>query len=266
MIRKTGVAALVVASVATSACVQTKQYADMQFTPPQGNYKLLVLRPDVTVGSLTTGGMIEPRADWTDQARSSIVDALKAQQATKGGNVTFVERRDGIPGVGAQELADIERLNFAVAQSIVEHKYLGDYLPTKSRKGLDWTLGQDAVRLGQKTGFDYALFLHAEDQVASPGRIALGVVGLVGCVVGFCAPNVGGATQLDYASLVDLKTGEVVWFNVVQAGSQVPGIKFGDLRTPQGAAQMVDRLLGRMKPGKDAAKGFVDTQPVQGAR
>jgi hypothetical protein len=41
-----------------------------------------------------------------------------------------------------------------------------------------------------------------------------------------------------------------VWFNVVRAGSQVPGIKFGDLRTPQGAAQMVERLLGRMKPGQ----------------
>jgi hypothetical protein len=37
---------------------------------------------------------------------------------------------------------------------------------------------------------------------------------------------------------------------VVTAGSQIPGIKFGDLRTPQGAAQMVERLLGRMKPGK----------------
>ena len=31
----------------------------------------------------------------------------------------------------------------------------------------------------------------------------------------------GGQQQLDYASLVDLKTGEVVWFNVVRAGSQV---------------------------------------------
>src|SRR6478735_10116076 len=249
--RRLGLAVLLAGSVALSACVQTKQYADMQFTPPQGDYKLLVLRPDVTVGSLTTGGMIEPRADWTDQARSSIVDALNAQQATKGGNVTFVEHRNGIPGVGAQELADIERLNFAVAQSIVLHKYLGDYLPTKRGKGLDWTLGQDAVRLGQKTGYDYALFMHAEDQVASTGRIALGMLGIAGCFVGFCAPNIGGATQLDYASLVDLKTGEVVWFNVVQAGSQVPGIKFGDLRTPQGAEQMVERLLGRMKPGQD---------------
>ena len=170
-----------------------KQYADIQFTPPQGDYKLLVLRPDVTVGSLTTGGMVEPRADWTDQARASIVAALRAQQAARGGKVTIIEHRNQLPGVTEQELADVERLNFAVDQSIVVHKYLGDYLPTKRGKGLDWTLGADAVRLGQKTGYDYALFLHAEDQVASGGRIALGVLGLAGCIVGFCAPNIGGA-------------------------------------------------------------------------
>jgi hypothetical protein len=249
MMRKTGLFVALAATVALSACVQTKQYADLQFTPPEGDYKLLVLRPDVTVGSLTTGGMVEPRADWTDQARASIVAALRAQQAARGGKVTIIEHRNELPGVTADELADVERLNAAVDESIVVHKYLGDYLPTKRGKGLDWTLGQDAVRLGQKTGFDYALFLHGEDQVASGGRVALGILGLAGCIVGFCAPNIGGAEQLDYASLVDLKTGEVVWFNVVLAGSQVPGIKFGDLRTPAGAQQMVERLLGRMKPG-----------------
>ena len=247
--RKLGLAVTLAASVALSACVQTKQYADPQFTPPQGDYKLLVLRPDVTVGSLTTGGLVEPRAVWTDQARAAIVAALRAQQAARGGKVTIIERRNELPGVTPDELAEVERLNAAVDESIVVHKYLGDYLPTKRGKGLDWTLGQDAVRLGQKTGYDYALFLHGEDQVASGGRVALGILGLAGCIVGFCAPNIGGAQQLDYASLVDLKTGEVVWFNVVLAGSQVPGIKFGDLRTQQGAQQMVDRLLGRMKPG-----------------
>ena len=263
---KRSLAAALAASVALSGCVQTRQFADVLFTPPQGDYKLLVLRPDVTVGSLTTGGMVEPRADWTDQARHSIVEALRAQQAGRGGKVTIIEHRKQLPGVSEQELADVERLNFAVDQSIVLHKYLGDYLPTKRGKGLDWTLGADAVKLGQKTGYDYALFLHAEDEVASTGRIALGVLGLAGCFIGFCAPNVGGQQQLDYASLVDLKTGEVIWFNVVSAGSEIPGIKFGDLRTPQGAAQMVDRLLGRMKPGRDAAKGVVVTPPPQGTR
>ncbi len=160
-------------------------------------------------------------------------------------------RRDG---VSAEEMAEMERLNAVVDQSIVVHKYLGDYLPTKAGKGLDWSVGEAAVSLGRKSGYDYALFLHAEDQVASTGRVVLGVIGLAGCAVGFCAPNIGGATQLDYASLVDLKTGEVVWFNVVRAGSEVPGIKFGDLRTPAGAAQMVDRLLNRMKPGLAVAR------------
>ena len=249
-----GTAFALTASIALSACVQTRQYADVQFTPPDGNYKLLVLRPDVTVGSLTTGGMVEPRAEWTEQARSNIIAALKTQQAARGGNVTIIEHRNALPGVSEQELADVERLNFVVDEAIVQHKYLGDTLPTKYGRGLDWTLGADAVRLGQKSGYDYALFLHAEDQVASTGRIALGVLGLAGCVVGFCAPNVGGAEQLDYASLVDLKTGEVVWFNVVDAASQVPGIKFGELRTPQGAAQMVERLLGRMRPGQDVRR------------
>lgn len=249
MLRRAFGAALM-AGVSLSGCVQTKQFANVEFTPPSGNYKLLVLRPDVTVGSLSTGGMVEPRAEWTQKARSSIVQALRAQQAARGGNLTIIEHRNQLAGVSEQELADVERLNFAVDQSIVEHKYLGNYLPTKRGKGLDWTLGTDAVRLGQKTGQDYALFLHAEDEVASKGRIALGMLGIAGCFIGFCAPDVGGQRQLDYASLVDLKTGEVVWFNVVYAGSEIPGIKFGDLRTAEGAAQMVERLLGRMKPGR----------------
>jgi len=252
--RKLTATLALVASLASSACVQTRQFADVQFTPPQGDYKLLVLRPDVTVGSLTTGGMVEARADWTEQARANVIAALRAQQAGRGGKLEILERRNQLKGISEQEVADFERLFYAVGQSIVLHKYLGDYLPTKRGKGLDYTLGEDAVRLGQKTGYDYALFLHAEDQVASGGRIALGVLGLAGCVVGFCAPNIGGATQLDYAGLVDLKTGEVVWFNVVRAGSEVPGIKFGDIRTPEGSAQMVERLLGRMKPGLEVRR------------
>ena len=95
--RKWGIVCALAASAALSACVQTKQYADPQFTLPQGSYKLLVLRPDVHVGSLTTGGMVEPRADWTEQARTNIIAALRAQQAALGGNLTIVERRNQLP-------------------------------------------------------------------------------------------------------------------------------------------------------------------------
>lgn len=239
------------AALALSACVQTKQYADVQFTPPQGDYKLLVMRPDVTVGSVTTGGMVEPRADWTETARANLLAALKAQQAGRGGNALILEKRNGLPGVDAETIAELERLHYAVGSSIALHKYSGRYLPTKRGKGLDWTLGEDAVALGRKSGMDYALFLYAEDSFASSGRVALQVLGIAGCAVGFCAPNIGGGGQFAYASLVDLRTGEIVWFNVLQTGSQIAGIKMGDIRTAEGAATMVERLLGRMKPGKD---------------
>jgi len=239
-----------IAALPLAACVQTKQYANVEFTPPQGNYKLLVMRPDVSVGSVTTGGMVEPRADWTEQARANLIAALKAQQAERGGNAIIMERRDSLPGIEPETVAELERLHYAVGQSIALHRYSGRYLPTKRGKGLDWTLGEDAVRLGQRTGMDYALFLYAEDSFASTGRVALQVLGVAGCIVGFCAPNIGGGGQFAYASLVDLRTGDVVWFNVLQAGTQIAGINMGDIRKPEGAAQMVDRLLDRMKPGK----------------
>jgi hypothetical protein len=249
------------ASAALSGCVTSRQYADVEFAPPSGNYKLLVMRPDISVGSVTTGGMVEPRADWTEAARTKVIAALKAQQAERGGNVRILERRDGLPGIEAETLAELERLHYAVGSAIARHRFSGQYLPTKRRRGLDWTLGEDAVVLGRQSGFDYALFLHAEDSFASGGRVALQVLGIAGCAVGFCAPNIGGGGQFAYASLVDLRTGEVVWFNVLSVNSQVAGIKLGDMRTDVGAAQLVDRLLDRMKPGRavrqrerDAAK------------
>jgi hypothetical protein len=248
------VALALLGSVALAGCVQTRQYADVEFTPPQGDYKLLVMRPDVSVGSVTTGGLVEPRADWTETARSKLLAAIRGQQAARGGNVLIMEKRNSLPGVDPEAIAELERLHYAVGSSIALHKYSGAYLPTKRGKGLDWTLGEDAIALGRRTGYDYALFLHAEDSFASTGRVALQVLGIAGCFVGFCAPNVGGAGQFAYASLVDLRTGEVVWFNVVSAGSQVAGIKMGDIRTDAGAAQMVDRLLDRMKPGRNVQR------------
>ena len=228
--RKFGIALALAASVAASGCVQSRQYADVQFTPPQGDYRLLVMRPDVTVNSLTTGGMSEPRADWTEQARGNIINALRTEAGGPGRQGPDSAKRNELPNVSAEEIADLERLHYAVGNSIALHKYSGASLPTKRGRGLEYTLGEDAVSLGRRTGYDYALFLYAQDNIASTGRTALQVLGVAGCFIGFCAPS-GGSNQFAYASLVDLRSGEVVWFNVLQTGSQLPGIKFGDIRT-----------------------------------
>ena len=238
-----------VASVALAGCVATRQYADVEFVPPQGDYDLIVMRPIVQVGSVTTGGVVEPRADWTDQARGHLLAALREEQAGRGGRTLILERRDEVQGVSPEAVADLERLFIAVGNSIILHRYQGLNLPTKRRQGIDWTLGEDAVAFGRATGMDYALFLHAEDAIASTGRVALQVLGIAGCFIGFCAPQ-GGSGQAAYASLVDLRTGEVVWFNLLQAGSQVPGVGVSDIRTREGASAMVERLIGRMRAGR----------------
>lgn len=238
------------ASVALGGCVQTRQYADVEFVPPQGDYDLIVMRPIVQVGSVTTGGLVEPRAEWTEQARANLLAALREEEAGRGGRTRIIERRDDLQNVPAEQVANLERLFIAVGNSIILHRYAGLTLPTKRRQGIDWTLGEDAVAFGRATDMDYALFIHAEDAIASTGRTAMQILGIAGCFVGFCAPS-GGSGQAAYASLVDLRTGEVVWFNLLQAGSQVPGVGVSDIRSREGANMMVERLLGRMRPGRN---------------
>ena len=54
--------------------------------------------------------------------------------------------------------------------------------------------------------------------------------------MGFLGINVPGGVQRGFASLVDLRTGQVVWFNHFARG-------VGDLRNPDDAAAAIDLLL-----------------------
>jgi outer membrane protein assembly factor BamB len=121
-------------------------------------------------------------------------------------------------------------LHRAVAESVWVHHANGTQLPTKDGQ-LDWSLGAGAVQaLRERTGADYALFTWVRDSYASSERKAV-MVGmlLLGSV------TLGG-NQAGYASLVDLKTGRVVWFRDLDR-------MWGDLREPQPAAETVDALL-----------------------
>ena len=112
-------------------------------------------------------------------------------------------------------------------------------------------MGEDAVALGRKSGMDYALFLYAEDSFASTGRVALQVLGIAGCAVGFCAPNIGGGGQFAYASLVDLGPAKWCGSTSSRPGPRSPGSTSATSASPRARRNMVERLLNRMKPGRD---------------
>lgn len=239
------IGALALSALALSGCTTTKQNAAADFRPPEGNYKLIVMRPEVQVSILTAGGLLEPREDWTEQARANLLAALQSQQAKRGGTVKIAATRLDAGG-DPEVVEDLDRLHSVVGQAIKLHKYTpGAELPTK-KYAFDWTLGEQAVAYGRSTGYDYALFLFAEDSFSSGGRVALQAVSMLGCVVGVCIVPQGGS-QRAFVSLVDLRTGQVVWYNFLFSED-------GDIRTPEGANEMVELLLEDMKPGKSPNK------------
>lgn len=213
--------------------------ADIGFTPPAGTYRMIVMRPDISVGLLTAGGTVEARDDWTDQARTNVLRAIAAQQAGHGGATTIAATREEAGG-DPRQLIELDRLHAAVGTSIKIHKYSALTLPTKSG-AFDWTLGEPAIAYGKATGYDYALFFYARDSFASSGRVALQAVAFMGCMVGVCIMPPGGQ-QAAFASLVDLHSGRIIWFNVRQS-------TVGDMRTPDGATTVVAGLLDKMKSG-----------------
>jgi hypothetical protein len=233
-------------AISLSACATTKNFSAEGYTLPADKpVSIVLMRPDVEVGLLNVGGVAEPNADWTRAARASLQSALVANQKARGIAVSQMpEQQDAAAGL----IADYEALHYAVASSIARYKYGGANLPTK--KGVfDWTLGPGASELGRYAQGNYALFLYSRDNFASDGRKAMQVAGLIGCVIGFCFIP-GGGEHIAFASLVDLKTGNIVWFNVLSGSA-------GDIRTATGAQSMVDRLMQSMpsRPGETSKPG-----------
>ena len=94
----------------------------------------------------------------------------------------------------------------------------------------EWTLGQRTTRLKEEYGAQYGLFVYMRDSYASAGRVGL-MVGMA--VLGVGIPL---GQQVGFASLVDLQTGDIVWFNRMVAGA-------GDLRELGLARDSVQNLL-----------------------
>ncbi len=234
-------AAVALVLAPTAAMAGPKQLTASGYRLPTDKpVSIVLMRPDVQVGQLQAGGAIEPNADWTKAARDNLLAAMDAHNKARGIAMTIMPEPEGEAG---KLVADYEALHRAVATAILTHKYQGAKLPTKKDR-FDWTLGPGAQKLGEATGANYALFFVGRDNFATAGRKAAQVAGMLGCIVGFCVITKGGQ-HVYYASLVELSTGNVVWFDLLR-GSE------GDVRTPEGARAMVDAALASLptRPGQ----------------
>ena len=190
--------------------------------------RIVVMPLDVELAQLTAGGLTEPHAEWTDAALRHMRAALDAEAKVR--NVTLVDfdTERGTPADRETSL-DLVRLHRAVGGAVMLHQYLGQPLPSKDGK-FDWSLGPAVAAISRAHDADYALFLFVRDSYATAGRVAAIIVG---ALLGIGVP---GGAQVGFASVVDLKTGDIVWFNRLIRGH-------GDLRTPDAAAETVKALV-----------------------
>ncbi|MDH4049615.1 MAG: hypothetical protein OEW68_01055 [Gammaproteobacteria bacterium] len=188
------------------------------------NPRILLMPPDIKYYLLTAGGVPEPNAEWTEAAQQNFGEAVSNYATSIGTNLKLVDKRNLSP-VEIQ----YEELHAAVGFTIINNYFGYSKLPSKNGR-FDWSLGPEIREIGEQHDADYALFVHYRDYQASGGRVAFAIL----------AAAAGGAASIGsesgFASLVDLRTGDIVWFNVVTAGS-------GELRKKEGAATAVAALF-----------------------
>ena len=217
-----------VAGAMLAACQTVAMKTTGTFEPPPPGSRVVLMTPDVVLSELQAAGLEEPKAEWTAAAKEHIrteIDHFLVERHLS--MVRYTEPSDPAELTVHNRLIN---LHGAVGNALVLHTLLPNMqLPTKKDK-FDWSLGPNVAHLREDFDSDLALFIYIRDSYSSAGRAALVMAGLL-----LGAPVQGGH-QRGFASLVDLRTGDIVWFNRIQLG-------VGDLREPESAKKVVEGLL-----------------------
>jgi hypothetical protein len=211
-----------------SGCAASNVHQIDRLTTVRENPRVLLMPADIKYYLLTAGGVAEPNAEWTDAAQENFAEAMANYATSIGTDLKMLDKRNL-----SQAEIEYEELHSAVGYTIISNYFGYSKLPSKNGQ-FDWSLGPGIKEIGEQHDADYALFVFYRDYQASGGRVALAI--LTAAATG-AASNVG--SESGFASLVDLRTGDVVWFNVVSAGS-------GELRKKEGAASAVQALFKDM--------------------
>jgi len=223
---------LFAATLVLAGCATTQNIQQIDRLDSVGeNPRVLLMPPDIRYYLVTVGGVPEPHAEWTEAARNNFQAAVQNYAAGRGTDLQTLSDADMTP----VEVSYTE-LHRAVGMTALTNHFFGLKLPTKAG-AFDWTLGPDIRQIGDDHNADYALFVFYRDEQASGGRVAFAV--LAAAAGGY----VSAGAEYGFASLVDLKTGDIVWFNVVSGGS-------GELRDPAGAEAAVNTLFKDMPAGR----------------
>ena len=230
-------------------------------TPPA----VVIAPPEVELAEFTFSGSVAARADWNDRAEA-LAAATAHNILQRKGVPTEIWQPPDAEAQAAKEAAARRQRDIA-RQLSAEPSFMGERSFVIGARR--WSIGTLADGLHQGSDARYALFLSLRDQYTSTervvGQVAMGALFVAAVVMlgvplvpppsfgnsslqspaGLRPASYGSSSgrrpsrcpeQTGYASLVDLETGDIVWFNHLWGGCS-------DLREPQDMHDALALLL-----------------------
>ena len=191
----------------------------------QNNTKILLMPIDIEICELSLAGLCEPKADWTQNSKENII--LGFQEILKTRNASLVKFKKKINN---DSINQIIKLHTQTGHEIINNEYGQFSMPTKEE--FNWSIGKKVNLLNFEDKSDYALFLFFRDQYSSQERVVYSIL----TAVLFPGVIPIGGRQVAFASLVDLKNGNIVWFNGYYRS-------FGDVRDLESAKKTLEKLF-----------------------
>ncbi len=140
--RKSLCAVLAAVLVLTNGCVATTRVKIKTLPSEPDKRRIVFLTPDVELSILHAGGLNEPNAEWTRNAKIHISNFLS--EKFQGANIRLV-KLDGKEQEGSDfKETQLHKLQREVGHAVLVHQYANHplKLPTKDGK-FEWSMGPD---------------------------------------------------------------------------------------------------------------------------
>lgn len=196
---------------------------------------IAIMPPDIKIHRLTAGGVSELVDEWSDEATEKVVNLL-IQQINSFRSLTVSSFKIEYLNEEKRSFLKEQRGLFnAVSYSIISHTYLPESTFSHKIAHFDYTLGHEIAPLSEIANADTLLFCSGRNYIWTSGRVVLSTFGLlIGAATGVSVIVPAGPEWL-VVSLVDAKTGDVVWFDFVA----MPG----DLRNEEVDRKHIKRIF-----------------------
>jgi hypothetical protein len=199
-------------------------------------HRVVVLQPEFRVFVQSAGGVREIEPDWTGQAQNALALAVERhlRHDPRFAIAAPVEPATAEEATLLREHVELFKLIASNASMMIR---FGGKAWQEKKLQYDYTLGDGLATYGDRSNADYA-FMIGGAQIKQTGGSVFMQLALAG-TLGVVMP--GGGTYLMLA-LVDMRTGNIVWFNSLEGG-EVLGMTGSDLRKEGAADEVVGRLF-----------------------